>query len=142
VRAWITGTLGLLNAAFISVLPIMRRHGGGYIVNVGSIGGLIAIPYQPFYSASKFALEGMTAPWASASSSSSPAPPRPRLLRIAGWRKPLRSLPFPRRGAKRKADDEQHGLGPDGAARLKPQARWSGTRVSCTSEGSGQRGAW
>lgn len=32
----------------------------GCIVNIGSIGGLIAIPYQPLYSASKFALEGMT----------------------------------------------------------------------------------
>ena len=42
------------------VLPQMRRQGGGYIVNVGSIGGLIAIPYQPLYSASKFALEGMS----------------------------------------------------------------------------------
>jgi short-subunit dehydrogenase len=43
-----------------AVLPIMRRQRGGYVVNVGSIGGLIAIPYQPLYSASKFALEGMT----------------------------------------------------------------------------------
>ena len=37
----------------------MREH-GGYVVNMGSIGGLIAIPYQPLYSASKFALEGMS----------------------------------------------------------------------------------
>jgi short-subunit dehydrogenase len=43
-----------------AVLPVMRRQGVGYIVNIGSIGGLIAIPYQPLYSASKFALEGMT----------------------------------------------------------------------------------
>jgi NAD(P)-dependent dehydrogenase (short-subunit alcohol dehydrogenase family) len=43
-----------------AVLPIMRRQGGAYIVNVGSIGGLIAISYQTLYSASKFALEGMT----------------------------------------------------------------------------------
>jgi NAD(P)-dependent dehydrogenase (short-subunit alcohol dehydrogenase family) len=43
-----------------AVLPIMRRQGSGYIVNIGSIGGLIAIPYQPLCSASKFALEGMT----------------------------------------------------------------------------------
>jgi NAD(P)-dependent dehydrogenase (short-subunit alcohol dehydrogenase family) len=43
-----------------AVLPRMRRQGGGYIVNVGSIGGLIAIPYQPLYRASKLALEGMT----------------------------------------------------------------------------------
>src|SRR5260370_6138989 len=43
-----------------AVLPTMRRQGGGYIVNVGSMGGLIALPSQPLYSASKFALEGMT----------------------------------------------------------------------------------
>jgi NAD(P)-dependent dehydrogenase (short-subunit alcohol dehydrogenase family) len=42
------------------VLPVMRRQRSGYIVNIGSIGGLIAIPFQPMYSASKFALEGMT----------------------------------------------------------------------------------
>jgi len=43
-----------------TVLPGMRQQGGGYIINVGSIGGLIAIPYQAMYSASKFALEGFT----------------------------------------------------------------------------------
>src|SRR5947209_7799476 len=43
-----------------AVLPILRKQGAGYIVNIGSIGGLIAIPYQPLYSASKFALEGMS----------------------------------------------------------------------------------
>src|SRR5258708_5074118 len=75
-----------------AVLPIMRRQGGGYIVNVGSIGGLIAIPYQPLYSASKLAPEGMTESlaWkygrsASAWSSSSPETRKPRSLRTAGW---------------------------------------------------------
>ena len=43
-----------------AVLPAMRNQGGGYIVNIGSIGGLIAIPYQAMYSASKFALEGLS----------------------------------------------------------------------------------
>ena len=36
------------------------QQGSGYIVNIGSIGGLIAIPYQAMYSASKFALEGLS----------------------------------------------------------------------------------
>jgi short-subunit dehydrogenase len=38
----------------------MRERNAGYVVNIGSIGGLIAIPFQGFYSASKFALEGLS----------------------------------------------------------------------------------
>ncbi len=40
------------------VLPTMRASGAGRIVLVSSLGGLIAIPFQAFYTASKFALEG------------------------------------------------------------------------------------
>jgi NAD(P)-dependent dehydrogenase (short-subunit alcohol dehydrogenase family) len=40
------------------VLPAMRAHRSGRIVLISSIGGAIGIPYQAFYSASKFALEG------------------------------------------------------------------------------------
>jgi short-subunit dehydrogenase len=43
-----------------AALPIMRKQGAGCIINIGSIGGLIGIPYQGLYSASKFALEGLT----------------------------------------------------------------------------------
>ena len=41
------------------VLPIMRQQGGGYVVSISSIGGLIGIPFQGLYSASKFAVEGL-----------------------------------------------------------------------------------
>lgn len=41
-----------------AVLPPMRAQGGGRIVLVSSIGGVLGIPFQAFYSASKFALEG------------------------------------------------------------------------------------
>jgi short-subunit dehydrogenase len=41
-----------------AVLPIMRQQGGGKIINMSSIGGLLALPYNSAYAASKFALEG------------------------------------------------------------------------------------
>lgn len=41
-----------------SVLPYMRRQGEGRIIALSSIGGLMGLPFQGFYSASKFAIEG------------------------------------------------------------------------------------
>jgi NAD(P)-dependent dehydrogenase (short-subunit alcohol dehydrogenase family) len=41
------------------VLPIMRQQGGGCLVSISSVGGLIGIPFQGLYSASKFAVEGL-----------------------------------------------------------------------------------
>ena len=41
-----------------AVLPVMRRQSTGYIVNISSIGGIIGLPFQSAYCASKFALEG------------------------------------------------------------------------------------
>jgi len=48
------GSLGVCRA----VLPVMRRQRSGYVVSVSSIGGIIGLPFQSAYSASKFALEG------------------------------------------------------------------------------------
>ncbi len=41
-----------------AALPSMRAHGSGRVVLISSIGGIVGIPFQAFYSASKFALEG------------------------------------------------------------------------------------
>ena len=40
------------------VVPVMRKQGGGKIICFSSIGGLMGLPFQGLYSASKFAIEG------------------------------------------------------------------------------------
>jgi NAD(P)-dependent dehydrogenase (short-subunit alcohol dehydrogenase family) len=42
------------------VLPVMRKQGSGTIINFSSIGGLMGLPFQAYYSASKFAIEGFS----------------------------------------------------------------------------------
>lgn len=40
------------------VLPVMRKQKSGHIICFSSIGGLMGLPFQGLYSASKFAIEG------------------------------------------------------------------------------------
>ena len=50
------GVVRMVRAA----LPIMRQQKDGLIINVSSFAGFFGNPFQAFYSASKFALEGYT----------------------------------------------------------------------------------
>jgi len=51
-----TGYVNMIQA----VLPHMRKQISATIVNISSIGGLMGLPYQGYYSASKFAVEGLS----------------------------------------------------------------------------------
>lgn len=51
-----TGTVMVIR----EVLPHMRNKGKGTIINFSSIGGLMGLPFQGFYSAGKFAIEGLS----------------------------------------------------------------------------------
>lgn len=50
------GVLRVCQAA----MPIMRSQGEGLIVNISSLGGVQGLPFSGLYSATKFAVEGMT----------------------------------------------------------------------------------
>ena len=50
------GPVGLIRA----VLPYMREKGRGKIINISSVSGMLAMPTMASYSASKYALEGMS----------------------------------------------------------------------------------
>ncbi len=54
-----TNFMGCVNMCQ-AVLPYMRKARRGKIINLSSIGGVMGLPYQGFYSASKFAIEGFT----------------------------------------------------------------------------------
>jgi len=119
------GVLRVCRAA----LPVLRDQRSGIIVNIGSIAGLLAVPYQGLYSASKFALEGMTE---SLRMEVAPFGVRVVVIEPGDHRTPLTenrrrtagslSSPVYRdrcdRAVARMAKDEQQGSEPEAAARL------------------------
>jgi NAD(P)-dependent dehydrogenase (short-subunit alcohol dehydrogenase family) len=58
-RQFETNVFGLI-ATIRAVLPGMRARRSGHIVNFSSIGGLIGFPGTGYYSATKFAIEGLS----------------------------------------------------------------------------------
>jgi NAD(P)-dependent dehydrogenase (short-subunit alcohol dehydrogenase family) len=54
-----TNVLGLMDVTR-EVIPVMRKQGGGVIVNISSIGGRIAMPLYSIYQSTKFAVEGFS----------------------------------------------------------------------------------
>jgi len=42
------------------VIPVMRKQGKGTVVNMSSLGGLLAVPYMGAYTSAKFALEALS----------------------------------------------------------------------------------
>jgi len=43
-----------------AVIPVMKRQGGGMIINISSVAGHIPLPYSTAYSATKFALNAIS----------------------------------------------------------------------------------
>lgn len=43
-----------------ALIPLMRAQGSGTIVNMSSLGGLLAVPYMSAYTSAKFALEAFS----------------------------------------------------------------------------------
>ena len=54
-----TNMIGMMRVC-AAALPEMRKQKRGLIVNIGSVAGLFALPYQSMYSASKYAVEAFT----------------------------------------------------------------------------------
>ncbi len=54
IQTNLLGTMRMCQA----VLPAMRKQGGGRIITVGSLAGLMGLPFQSAYSASKYGIEG------------------------------------------------------------------------------------
>lgn len=58
-RQFETNVFGLIELSNL-LLPTMRQHGSGRIINLSSILGLVSFPYRGAYNASKYAVEALS----------------------------------------------------------------------------------
>ncbi len=119
------GVLRVCRAA----LPVMRAQGEGLIVNIGSLGGVIALPFQALYSASKFAVEGLTEalrlevrPFGIRVTLIEPGDMRTSFtdqrVRVAGWTRESAYGPYGERVLQVVEHDERSGGSPEAVAVL------------------------
>ena len=54
-----TNVMGVINGTS-AVLAVMKQQRGGHIVSVGSLGGIMPMPFESLYSATKFAVRGFS----------------------------------------------------------------------------------
>lgn len=55
INANLLSTIHIIKA----VLPVMKLQGGGHIIIIGSLGGIIPMPYEAVYAAAKFGVRGL-----------------------------------------------------------------------------------
>jgi NAD(P)-dependent dehydrogenase (short-subunit alcohol dehydrogenase family) len=60
IRAQFDANVFGLFALTRAVLPVMRKHRKGHVINITSVAGLIGFPGSGYYAASKHAVEGFT----------------------------------------------------------------------------------
>lgn len=58
-KQYAVNVFGLMNVTR-AVLPQMRQHGSGTVINISSFGGLVGLPFGSLYNSSKFAVEGFS----------------------------------------------------------------------------------
>jgi len=110
-----------------AVLEQMRKQRSGLIVNIGSVAGILPVPFQAYYSASKAALAALTSalgneirPWHIRCMLVQPGDTRTGFTQARVMaRQALQSVYAERckRSIDRMAHDEQHGMSTSSAAR-------------------------
>jgi NAD(P)-dependent dehydrogenase (short-subunit alcohol dehydrogenase family) len=58
-KQYAVNVFGLMDVTS-AVLPVLRKQGGGIIINISSFGGQVGLPFGTLYNSSKFAVEGFS----------------------------------------------------------------------------------